>query len=215
MYVKNRIQDAADIFTFEVQSGSYGASARVGPLKAGFNYKDPSGYAGGLRGGYSGRQNSAEFTALVFGSDYHTAGPVEEYMEIEKMHRDRIRKAKKELEEKYSENILYLRNKEFRATSPFGTKKNSAEYRSLLKESDVFVTGHYFTQIEFSCGAYFGLKVGVNPGEILDFIAGFFFIDIYRDDAPYPDMRIRELQKSPYWQGLDSESREKIIQKLQ
>ena len=75
-YARNRARDAADIFTVEAQTGSYGVAARVGPLKAGLNYKSPRGFAGGLRGGHFGRHYSAEFTALFFGADYFGGEPM-------------------------------------------------------------------------------------------------------------------------------------------
>jgi len=41
----------------------------------------------------------------------------------------------------------------------------------------------YWTQIEAKAGIlYGGLAVGFNPGELFDFILGFFGVDIYKDD---------------------------------
>ena len=42
----------------------------------------------------------------------------------------------------------------------------------------------YWTQIEVYAGVFGGLRVGLNPGELIDFILGFTGIDIYGDDAP-------------------------------
>lgn len=69
-YMRNRQRDALDIFTFEVQSKSYGASVRTGPVKFGLSYKSPQGFDAGLRGGDTGRHASAEFTAIAMGPDY-------------------------------------------------------------------------------------------------------------------------------------------------
>lgn len=40
----------------------------------------------------------------------------------------------------------------------------------------------YYTQFEVDAGFVVGLKVGVNPGELLDFFLGFFGVDMYGDD---------------------------------
>jgi hypothetical protein len=40
----------------------------------------------------------------------------------------------------------------------------------------------YYTQIEVAAGLYRGIRLGINPGEILDFILGWTTIDIFDDD---------------------------------
>jgi len=39
-------------------------------------------------------------------------------------------------------------------------------------------------QIEVAAGLGAGLRAGVNPGEALDFLLGFFTVDIFKDDFP-------------------------------
>jgi hypothetical protein len=39
-------------------------------------------------------------------------------------------------------------------------------------------------QIEVAAGLGAGLRAGVNPGEALDFLLGFFTLDIFKDDFP-------------------------------
>ena len=41
---------------------------------------------------------------------------------------------------------------------------------------------YYFTQFDVAVGLGFTAKLGFNPGELLDFLLGWFGIDIYRDD---------------------------------
>ena len=43
------------------------------------------------------------------------------------------------------------------------------------------------TQLEIAGGLIFTLRLGFNPGELLDFILGFSGIDIWHDDLPTPD----------------------------
>ena len=42
--------------------------------------------------------------------------------------------------------------------------------------------GSYYTQIEVAAGAGLNLRLGVNPGEMLDFALGWFGVDIYGAD---------------------------------
>jgi hypothetical protein len=44
----------------------------------------------------------------------------------------------------------------------------------------------YWTNIEVSAGVLVGVRVGFNPGELLDFLLGFTTLDIYGDDV-HPD----------------------------
>lgn len=44
------------------------------------------------------------------------------------------------------------------------------------------LTPHYFTQLEVVCGLGPSIRLGFNPGELLDFLLGWFTIDIYNDD---------------------------------
>lgn len=41
---------------------------------------------------------------------------------------------------------------------------------------------YYYTEVEVAVGLGGTLRVGVNPGEAVDFLLGWFRIDIYRDD---------------------------------
>jgi len=228
-YLRNRMRDAKDIFTFEASTRSYGVSARVGPLKAGVSYKDPRGVAAGLRGGQAGVYHSAEFTAMIFGADYFTHAPlVDEEAESEEPPDGTTEKPSEKPQPSPSSNpspeaggepgqdtdLLGERNKEFHARSPFGTSISISRKRSILKEGAGWAAPTYFTQIEITVGAYIGLKIGFNPGELLDFLLGWFTIDIYRDDEPFTDARLRDIQNSPEWQNLDEASRQRIIEEL-
>lgn len=263
-YVKNRVNDAKDIFTLEVQTKAYGLSARVGPVKAGFYYKSPSGAAAGLRGGEWGKQHTAEFAILFFGADYHDAEPLKDLLPKKK--KARKKKGRKsdandksgdddapesdgKKKKERSDNLLMpgfplpgggasgsrggapggglpgglpglpggetrtlrLRRKNFRARSPFGTKQSAWKTSSLFRKKEAFVSAHYFTQLEVSIGLYGGVKIGFNPGELLDFLLGFIGIDIYNDDAPYDDPRIEKLKKSPFWKTLDPERKKRLL----
>jgi hypothetical protein len=40
----------------------------------------------------------------------------------------------------------------------------------------------YYSQIEVVAAAGVSLRIGFNPGELLDFFLGWFGVDIYHDD---------------------------------
>lgn len=75
-YLRNRWQDSKDVFTATIESESYGGALRLGPVKAGVNYKAPGGSATGLRGGQTGEHYSADFAAFFFGADYFSDAPI-------------------------------------------------------------------------------------------------------------------------------------------
>jgi hypothetical protein len=39
------------------------------------------------------------------------------------------------------------------------------------------------TRIEVSAGVLFGARIGFNPGELVDFLAGIVGLDLYKDDV--------------------------------
>ncbi len=168
-YVKNRVRDAGDIFTFELQTKMYGLSVRAGPIKAGLSYKDPDGASIGLSGGSAGAHRTHEFTFLVFGSDSLEVDP-----------------PSADSGEKKEDHPLEVRKKNFTARSPFGTKKSLRETNNVLKDKKPkteFAPAYYYTQVEVNVGIYYGVRVGVNLGELLDFFLGFFTIDVMSDDT--------------------------------
>jgi len=49
---------------------------------------------------------------------------------------------------------------------------------------------HYYTQVELVMGLGCSLRMGVNLGELLDFVLGFTGIDIFRDDRDAMEARL-------------------------
>ena len=62
-------------------------------------------------------------------------------------------------------------------------------------QADSYAT-HYFTQVEASLGLGLTLRMGLNPGELLDFILGWTAIDIYEDDLKTRKMPVTSNQKT-------------------
>lgn len=54
--------------------------------------------------------------------------------------------------------------------------------KNVIVPFDGDVPAPYWTNIEVSGGALIGMRVGFNPGELLDFLLGFTTLDMYGDD---------------------------------
>lgn len=50
-----------------------------------------------------------------------------------------------------------------------------------MKSSDK-ITPHYLTKVEVGASLFYGIRVGVNPGEFVDFLLGWFGVDMFGDD---------------------------------
>ncbi|MBE7438373.1 MAG: hypothetical protein HS115_07975 [Spirochaetales bacterium] len=218
-YWQNRGRDAMDILTVEGSTGNYGAALRLGPLKFGAHYKSP-GVAYGLRGGSLDSYYTAEFAALFMGADYYSSAPPSDLLPAEKKDKDQAATATGILSgpvkeaPPVSDALTARRGKEFRARSPFGTSIPLQKSRRLLYNRKELAPLYYYTQLEITLGLYAGLKIGLNLGELLDFLLGFVGIDIMADDAPYLSRRIRELKKSPLYQNLSPEEKALLEQAL-
>jgi len=51
----------------------------------------------------------------------------------------------------------------------------------------------YYTQIEVAGGLLLNLRLGINPGELLDFILGWASIDVFKDDIEGRENRTADL----------------------
>ncbi len=215
-YLRNRADDAADIFT-EVTTGSYRLAIQAGPVSIGAHYKSP-GKACGLRGGFFGCYETASFTALFFGTDYFGAEPFEN-----KLKSAAENKTEEEVTSE-SEDIspLDLRKKSIYAKSPFGTishlhretpliQKPTLEFRRERKKR--FAPAYHYTRLELIIGLYFGLRLGINIGELADFLVGIAGFDLYGDDRPYePETDTRSYKEHPLFDYLPEETQKMILE---
>ena len=150
----DRRRDAADIITAGVGMG-IGAKARVGPVHAGL-LADVPGI--GLRGGSFGENHvflfpdSFDLELLAFGL------------------------------EEYDSFATPARGKDFEAGSVFPFF-NVARLNGIQGGKTVATpVPYYYSQIEVVVGLGLSVRLGFNPGELLDFLLGWFGIDIYNDD---------------------------------
>ena len=165
-YLGDRGRDFADVFTATVGFGA-GAKARVGPIQAGLLYNVDTH---GLRGGQFGEAAWYEV---------HTFETVAPYpMKLRRFDgdedypweypgycfgRDRWQTGTSE------RRLAGRRGKNYEAVSP-------VPFISLAGQPA------YYTQIEVVVALIGSLRVGFNPGELLDFVLGWTTIDLFQDD---------------------------------
>ncbi|HOX06911.1 MAG TPA: hypothetical protein PK280_10955 [Planctomycetota bacterium] len=167
-YFSDRWADAKDVFTASVGVGG-GAKARVGPLNAGiFLNSDRAG----LRGGEAFRLADGPLIAgdsdgvlLVFFADqFDLRYPAE--------NPSRGMAAARGV--RLTGDALAERHKCHRCAvvplpSPLGA--------FMFPDSP-----GYYTQLEIAAGVGGTLRLGFNPGELLDFLLGWTTLDLFRDD---------------------------------
>lgn len=152
-YFANRGRDAADIFTFTIGQG-IGAKARVGPLQTGIFWNEDFA---GLRGGGFGPASAWKNEYGKFPKDIDTLFfPIFGVFGGDSLQ---------------GSALLPGRHKAYEAFSP-------VPLISLPTES----TPYYYTQIEAAVGFLGTIRLGFNPGELIDFLLGWTTIDIFGDD---------------------------------
>jgi hypothetical protein len=157
-YVADRGRDAADIVSVSLGIG-LGAKARVGPIHAGLlAQKD----CVGLRGGQIGATgNNGDFESpLPLPVGYPPPfSSIEFYRSRGKLKAD-------------------VRSKSYAAHGqlPFVT-------HALMTETNPVTIHPYFADIVGVVAAGLSVRVGFNPGELLDFLLGWLTVDIFGDDV--------------------------------
>jgi hypothetical protein len=80
-------------------------------------------------------------------------------------------------EETPSKEPIHVRAKDY---SSMGASFYGSPYWWTNEERPVY---YYYSQIEIAVGAGGSLRVGFNPGELLDFLLGWFGVDLYGDEV--------------------------------
>lgn len=172
-YMANRGRDAADIFTASAGAG-IGAKVRIGPFGTGLLLDAP---VAGLRGGdWLSAKNfanpgspipmSSDVALLVVGGEEFVGSPT-----------------------------VQKRGKAFAAgmicgvnLPTHGNLRERAEVADKIVHQTAPDAVHrsslaYLTQVEIVAGLGPSIRLGCNPGELLDFGLGWFGIDIFHDDV--------------------------------
>ncbi|GIX42160.1 MAG: hypothetical protein KatS3mg129_1893 [Leptospiraceae bacterium] len=194
--MQNRKQDLLDIFTFEIQDKTYGMNARVSFLQLGLFYQDGNNHNIGIRKGIYGNLDHYNFSFIFLGSEHFKGKKFIENPEFEKeiiniqKNPEKYKQIPKKLEEYYKEkdniikeNLKYQkRNKFYDVYLPFGTNKTLKNSNNLFKEAKHFTNISFYTDAQIQLGLYYGITIGINIGELVDFIIGIFTLDILNDD---------------------------------
>ncbi|MDE0838730.1 MAG: hypothetical protein OSB41_06700 [Kiritimatiellae bacterium] len=190
-YAKNRRQDLADVFTIALGAGT-GIQARVGPVQlAAINQADIVGLKAGC--GFVDGENlhENEQTYHVFPRSAKINLGDEAVTEVFRTGKGNAMDLRGE------ESLLHMPMYQRRWYSAFGHElfdpgpSYSAENRrkTIAARSPFFgytklITENpaYYTQMELAVGVGLTLRLGFNPGELLDLLLGFASLDLYGDD---------------------------------
>lgn len=163
-WLDHRARDAADVFLIAPEWGLYGVKAQVGPwgqpgVIGGLRgpYGSPGGF--GLLGPHLGRYEVGETMIYPFFGFVQSRRGASDHR-----HKDF-----------HVKGLWWIPILEPQ-TDPaaiFGGFEDAGDRRRLAPR---------YTQIEIVAGAFVGLRLGFNPGELVDFIAGLFGFDLYGDD---------------------------------
>jgi len=89
-------------------------------------------------------------------------------------------------------DILVMSMEQYRASNSSRRNKTFfAQGGPLLCGVDSHDSAAYYTQIETAVAVVGELRVGMNPGELLDFLLGFTTLDIYGDDVRWKTRFVR------------------------
>ena len=153
-YWTDRGRDAADIFTVTVGVGG-GAKARAGPIHGGlFVGQDKAGLRGGEARSYS--VSGCEVFGIM--STEYTVLSAEGFG--------------------YGAD----RGKDYGARGYPLVSFVVAEDEGPLIAGKNGALHSYYTQLEVAVGVLGTVRLGLNPGEFMDFILGFTTIDVFNDD---------------------------------
>lgn len=169
----DRHNDAADIVTATVGVG-LGGQARVGPVHAGLGmFLETKGLRGGAYQDRSLEECSMDWDGGIFPA-FGPAGHGSAFtMSGFTATNDALRRGKA-----YGaiSAIPFITT----AVHEFTEDDNSADMRDPAP-----ITRHtlpYYTQVEVFVAIIGGTRIGLNPGEFLDFVLGLIGIDIFDDD---------------------------------
>lgn len=180
-YFVDRGHDAADIFTLTAGAG-VGAKVRVGPLHSGLGFfRD----AWGLRGGHLGGMWKGTYDCVLPIPPLGGTTPI-----MESWGWFAIFVSCADFEQLVVPAPASERGKTFFAGNMLPLVLPVLGIAMNLRQADYLEESprayrerwYYYTQIEAVVGAGGSLRAGFNPGELADFVLGWFGIDIYDDD---------------------------------
>ncbi len=185
-----------DIITFEVQDKIYGFNTRVSFLQLGILYQDEDSNNLGIKNGIIGNLDHQNFSLFLLGSERFMGKKFKIHQDYENQIK-KIQKSNPENSNIPEELIQYYnlkndtekqniesskRNKFYDVYLPFGTKRSLKKSNYFLKKKEEFAPLTFYTDLKIQVGIYYGITMGINFGEILDFTLGLLNLDIMNDD---------------------------------
>lgn len=176
---RDRRNDLADVFTLSVEPG-VGAKVRVSSLGVGAYVGGP-GY--GLRGGVFGEQSTPSNSGqpctesavfLVFGSEKFWPNSGWAALRCKAFSADGVPLIDKASEREGSNSG--------RGEHTVDTSIDALVTDEFELEGGPRRSASFYTDVELNLGLFYGPRIGVNPGEFLDLVVGFFGLDLYGDD---------------------------------
>lgn len=162
-YFGRRLDDACDIFTATAEAKAVGFKAQMGPWGGfGIYGSDPDAFGAGFIGG---QRTTYDYTDVTMPP---LLGFVQKFRNFDD---DRRRK---EIHVVQSWFIPYLRPQ----TNPSGFSggfREAGDWRRVAPR---------YTQVEVAIGFWGGIRLGMNFGELIDFLVGWTTLDIFGDDVP-------------------------------
>lgn len=191
-YWRKRVADLGDPVTIHVHNHSYGVTGRISFLKMGVFFDGDEKVSYGYKNNVTGELATREWNFLFLGYEEFRGKKEPADAAIEK-----ILKKPETVSEEEKEKIiaylqkkkeagennkkLFLRKKLYSSYYPFGLEKSLRNSPYFLKENR-FSNTCIYGDIQLTAGLYYGITLGVNFLEILDFLTGFFNADILGDD---------------------------------
>jgi hypothetical protein len=185
-YMAHRARDAADIFTLTMGICD-GAKVRLGPAHVG---AIRSSDLIGLRGG----QLFANGNDILYNDERLSPFPLPRSQDWNSARKEQDREARELAKKEGREWKPYKHG--YWEPNLFGSEifRQDLDSACARRGKNVMVNApgpfwvagkpaSYFTQIEVSAGVLLGVRVGFNPGEVLDFLVGWFGLDLYKDDV--------------------------------
>jgi hypothetical protein len=163
-YLHQRARDAADVFTASGEVGGYGASLQVGPLRAPSLYFG-AGEGAGLVGGQFTSYAFEQYDALVVAQTW-----LGEF--------DDDTRAKESRLAHYA-CVVGVPTRSRALFEQHPPTDREFDYNSPKR------WGPRLGQIEVAAGLGGGVRLGVNLVEAVDFVVGWFGLDILGDDPPW------------------------------
>lgn len=169
-----RENDWKDVVTGTVGEG-YGIKVRVGPLQTGlYTGNDMAGLRAGVTGSNWGRIANYDYYWLFYGKE-HFDGWTD--------NRTPIARGKVVAAESFFPCLVRSE-----ALSPYAKEDI---FTGEAKLTDGSKNKAYWTQIDIAFGLGDSLRIGFNPGELLDAVCGHFGADIYGDDVTADEVELR------------------------